>query len=196
MSGEKYIEHVGDMEVQNKESGERANVSFKEGSSWGGASSRNRIEGQLYDSNDKMIMELQGKWDESVSRKTGNKSSETIWQIHDFPRDAPKYYGFSEWAVQLNEITEDIKDKLPPTDTRLRPDQRALEEGRVEKAEEGKQRLEQKQRDRRSKWESGPEDSRPPQFFTKNGDGDWHYKGDYCKLATHAYAENRLLVWW
>ena len=190
MSGDKYIEHVGDMEIHNKETGERAIVSFKEGSSWGGASSRNRIEGKLYDSNDKMAMEIQGKWDESISRKTGGKSSETVWQIRDFPPDAPKYYGFSEWAVQLNEITDDIKDKLPPTDTRLRPDQRAFEEGKVDQAEDGKQKLEQKQRDRNKKWENAPEVARPPQFFEEAAEGVWHYKGDYCRLphevASHA----------
>lgn len=96
--------------------------------------------------------------------------------------DAPKYYGFSEWAIQLNEITPDIKEYLPPTDSRLRPDQRALEEGDVDAAEHGKQTLEQKQRERRKKWEGAPKDAKPPQFFAPGeGTGQWHYKGDYCK---------------
>ena len=34
------------------------------------------------------------------------------------------YYGFSEFAVELNEMEEDLKDKLPFTDCRFRPDQR------------------------------------------------------------------------
>lgn len=39
-----------------------------------------------------------------------------------------------------------IKEKLPPTDSRLRPDQRHLENGEYEKANAEKQRLERRQR--------------------------------------------------
>lgn len=39
-----------------------------------------------------------------------------------------------------------FKEKLPPTDSRLRPDQRHLENGEYEKANEEKQRLERRQR--------------------------------------------------
>ena len=181
MSGEKYIEHVGDLEVSNTDTGEYAVVHFKEGSSWGGASSRNKIDGTVFDANDKEKIHIQGKWDEYVSRKTGGNSSETIWQIADFLKDAPKWYGFSEWTVGLNEITDDIKDCLPPTDSRLRPDQRALENGDVDTADEEKRKLEQKQRERRQKWENLPDDQKPPQFFKEEEDGAWHYTGGYCR---------------
>lgn len=184
MSGEKYIEHIGDMRVKNEESGEYAVVSFKEGSSWGGASSRNRVEGKVYDSNDKVQVELVGKWDESLSKKTGSKTQETIWQINDFPHDAPKYYGFPLFSIQLNEITPDLEDTIPPTDSRLRPDQRAMEDGDVDKAEDQKQTLEQNQRERRKKWESAPKEKRPPQFFKEDGEGVWHYSGGYCEAET------------
>lgn len=186
MSGEKYIEHVGELEVSNTDTGEYARVNFKEGSSWGGASSRNKIEGTIYDANDKEKIHIQGKWDEYISRKTGGKSSETIWQIADFPEDAPKWYGFSEWTTQLNEITPDIKDYLPPTDSRLRPDQRAFENGDVDTADVEKQQLEAKQRERRKKWETAPDDSKPPQFFEEEDDGVWHYRsgpGAYCAFC-------------
>ena len=39
-----------------------------------------------------------------------------------------------------------LKEKLPPTDSRLRPDQRHLENGEYEKANMEKQRLEKRQR--------------------------------------------------
>lgn len=39
-----------------------------------------------------------------------------------------------------------VKEKLPPTDSRLRPDQRHLENGEYEKANSEKQRLEKRQR--------------------------------------------------
>jgi len=108
--------------------------------------------------------------------------------------DAPKYYGFTEWAIQLNEITSDIKDCLPPTDSRLRPDQRALEEGDVDAAEHGKQALEQKQRERRKRWEKVPAEARPPQFFRNDGDGHWRYAGDYCRSEVPGATFMRLTV--
>lgn len=40
------------------------------------------------------------------------------------PKDHLLYYGFSTFAMELNELTPDLKPLLPPTDSRLRPDQR------------------------------------------------------------------------
>uniref|UniRef100_A0A8C4IFZ8 Oxysterol-binding protein n=1 Tax=Dicentrarchus labrax TaxID=13489 RepID=A0A8C4IFZ8_DICLA len=40
------------------------------------------------------------------------------------PKDHLVYYGFSTFAMELNELTPDLKPLLPPSDSRLRPDQR------------------------------------------------------------------------
>ena len=37
------------------------------------------------------------------------------------------YYGFSRFAIELNEVLESERGYLPSTDTRFRPDQRYLE---------------------------------------------------------------------
>lgn len=34
------------------------------------------------------------------------------------------YYGFTRFAIELNELTGDMVNWLPITDTRFRPDQR------------------------------------------------------------------------
>ena len=47
--------------------------------------------------------------------------------ISALPDDHALYYGFSRFAIELNEILDSEKDFLPATDTRLRPDQRYLE---------------------------------------------------------------------
>ena len=36
---------------------------------------------------------------------------------------------FSLWALHLNELTPELKEKLPPTDDRLRADMRLFEHG-------------------------------------------------------------------
>lgn len=38
-------------------------------------------------------------------------------------------YNFSHFGLQLNYLTEELKERIAPTDSRLRPDQRALENG-------------------------------------------------------------------
>ena len=63
------------------------------------------------------------------------------------------YYDSSRFAVELNEVTSVERSHIPPTDARLRPDQNALEEGRLKEAENIKLGVEQAQRDRRRQRE-------------------------------------------
>lgn len=41
------------------------------------------------------------------------------------PEDQEQYYGFTQFAVELNELDATLRPLLPPTDTRFRPDQRS-----------------------------------------------------------------------
>uniref|UniRef100_A0A674GP77 Oxysterol-binding protein n=1 Tax=Taeniopygia guttata TaxID=59729 RepID=A0A674GP77_TAEGU len=41
------------------------------------------------------------------------------------PRDHERNYGFTQFALELNELTPELRRLLPSTDTRLRPDQRS-----------------------------------------------------------------------
>jgi len=45
------------------------------------------------------------------------------------------------YALQLGAISETLKNKLPPTDSRLRPDLRAWEEAKMELADKECARL-------------------------------------------------------
>ena len=40
------------------------------------------------------------------------------------PHDFDKYYGFTRFAIELNEIEKGQENFLPRTDSRLRPDQK------------------------------------------------------------------------
>ncbi len=42
-------------------------------------------------------------------------------------------YQFTRWAIQLNEITPGLQQRLAPTDCRLRPDQHYTELGEYDK---------------------------------------------------------------
>lgn len=66
-----------------------------------------------------------------------------------FRSEAERYYHFTELASQLNEPEEGVA----PTDSRLRPDQRLMEEGKWDEANDEKLRLEEKQRSARRQRE-------------------------------------------
>lgn len=65
-----------------------------------------------------------------------------LWLIWISRPESEKYYNFTELACQLNEP----EDGVAPTDSRLRPDQRLMEEGKWEEANTEKVRIEEKQR--------------------------------------------------
>jgi len=74
-------------------------------------------------------------------------------------------YKFTKFAINLNYCPEELKPLLPRSDTRLRPDQRALEEGKFDFAGEEKHRLEEKQRAAR-KWRAeNPGNDFKPKYF-------------------------------
>ncbi len=93
-------------------------------------------------------------------------------------------YYFSKFALQLNYLPEVLRDKLPPTDSRLRPDQRLLEEGKTEEATLQKLRLEESQRKRRKEAEKVEGNKYCPAFFElknveETGEQIWQFNGKY-----------------
>lgn len=46
------------------------------------------------------------------------------WNTDAMPVNHEQYYGFTKYAIELNELGPSLKPLLPPTDTRLRVDQR------------------------------------------------------------------------
>ncbi|KAI6133233.1 hypothetical protein EDD16DRAFT_1890827 [Pisolithus croceorrhizus] len=133
---------------------------------------------------------IEGKWDEQLALALDPSHLHVLWRISPFPKQALDYYGFTAYAITLNEITSDLEGKLPPTDSRLRPDVRALEEGNVDLAEEEKTRLEELQRERRRR---GAE--REPRWFKQAGE-DWLYVGGYWETRAKGWRESPVEPLW
>lgn len=85
VAGTKYIEVVGDLVVAVSNSPAHAVVAFKEGSSWGGVSTRNKIEGRVVDERGASRIELVGRWDDAVDKKEGKSTFTRLWQMADSP---------------------------------------------------------------------------------------------------------------
>lgn len=86
VAGTKYLEIVGEMIITSSLTPMRAVIIFKEGSSWGGSGSRNKIEGRILDGNGELVVELTGRWDEQIDRKKGERDFERVWSVNEFPK--------------------------------------------------------------------------------------------------------------
>ena len=166
LTGEKYVEPVGVMVVVNETTGQKAVVTFKAKGMFAGRSEE--LTAQTFDAHGQELpLGLQGTWINSVQlTEHGTVTKKTIWSAGSLVDQASKHYGFTSFAATLNEITEIEKDKLPPTDSRLRVDQTLLEEGHASEAEEVKTQLEERQRARRKEMEEKGEVWRP-RWFTR-----------------------------
>ena len=72
------------------------------------------------------------------------------------------------FALTLNGIDDNLKKWLAPTDTRLRPDQRDMEDGLYDRAADEKHRVEVKQRQARKRREETKEKYVPNWFIKRS----------------------------
>lgn len=181
IAGEKYVEPVGELAVTNETTGHRSISTFKAGGMFSGRSEE--VSTRTVDANNNPVpLGLSGSWPSSLTlTRDGNPTGTTIWTAGSLVPSAPKHYGLTSFAATLNEITSIEEKHLPVTDSRLRPDQRALENGDLDRAEEVKVQLEEGQRARRREMENAGE-SWTPRWFTRvsdDSDGEvaWRLKG-------------------
>ncbi|KAK4168941.1 Oxysterol-binding protein-domain-containing protein [Cladorrhinum sp. PSN259] len=176
--GEKYVEPVGTMHVVNDSTGAKAAVEFRSKGVFGGRGEEVVVESFGPDGKHAGVS-LQGTWTGGLKMNPGGKE---VWIPGKLVDNYQQTYGMTQFAAGLNEITTVEKGKLPPTDTRLRPDQRLAENGELDKAEEWKVKLEEAQRIRRRVLEDSGEEYKA-RWFVKvqdgGGDGDevWKLKG-------------------
>ncbi|XP_034550342.1 oxysterol-binding protein-related protein 6 isoform X4 [Notolabrus celidotus] len=164
LSGRRWIEHYGEITIRNtKSSACLCKLTFIKGNYW--SSNVNEVQGFVMDQEGKVIHRLFGKWHEGLYCGVP-PSAKCVWRPGSMPTDYELYYGFTRFAIELNELCPELKDVLPRTDARFRPDQRHLEEGNLEMASSEKQRIEDLQRTRR-KWREENEVKQEPRFFKK-----------------------------
>uniref|UniRef100_A0A9J7Y6T0 Oxysterol-binding protein n=1 Tax=Cyprinus carpio carpio TaxID=630221 RepID=A0A9J7Y6T0_CYPCA len=164
LSGRRWIEHYGEVTIRNTRNTTCiCKLTFVKGNYW--SSNVNEVQGSVMDQEGKVIHRLFGKWHEGLYCGVP-PSAKCIWRPGSMPTDYELYYGFSRFAIELNELCPELKELLPPTDARFRPDQRYLEEGNVQMAAAEKQRIEEQQRNRR-KWLEENNIRHQPRFFKK-----------------------------
>ncbi|XP_059158300.1 oxysterol-binding protein-related protein 1-like isoform X3 [Physella acuta] len=109
------------------------------------------------------------------------QNQKTIWLVNPRPPHSSDYYHFSLFAMTLNELLPGMKQALPPTDSRFRPDIRSMEEGKIDQSAEEKNRVEEKQREARKERKKRSKEWQPRWFtLTKSGGReDWVFNPTY-----------------
>ncbi|XP_062451573.1 oxysterol-binding protein-related protein 7 isoform X2 [Rhea pennata] len=183
LSGPRWIEHYGEVLIRNaRDASYHCKITFCKARYWG--SGVNEVQGAVLSRSGKVVERLAGKWHEGLFRGPA-AGGQCVWRANPMPRDHERNYGFTQFALELNELTPELRRVLPATDTRLRPDQRYLEEGNVPAAEAQKRQIEQLQRDRRRVMEEN-NITHQARFFRRltdaGGKESWVTNNTYWKL--------------
>ncbi|XP_074856835.1 oxysterol-binding protein-related protein 6 isoform X2 [Carettochelys insculpta] len=183
LSGRRWIEHYGEITIRNTKSSVCiCKLTFVKVNYWN--SNVNEVQGVVMDQEGKVVHRLFGKWHEGLYCGVA-PSAKCIWRPGSMPTNYERYYGFTRFAIELNELDPVLKDILPTTDARFRPDQRLLEEGNIESAASEKQRIEELQRSRRRYMEESNIEYKPKFFkkvFDANQRESWVSNDTYWEL--------------
>ncbi|KAI9209194.1 Oxysterol-binding protein [Polychytrium aggregatum] len=187
LAGTRYLEHYGIMNIKSLKTGYTCQVTFKESGYF--TSSKNEVTGVILDPNGQEILSIGGKWDDSIAKfhsSTPNQL-EVLWRRRPNPNHSQEMYGFTDYAVQLNELHPSLEGVIPKTDSRYRTDQRMYENGLADESEMEKLRLEALQREyikeleaQGQKWtprffEPGRESTASAASPTNSTDRVWRY---------------------
>ncbi|XP_059910773.1 oxysterol-binding protein 2-like isoform X2 [Gadus macrocephalus] len=205
--GKLWIDQSGDIEIVNHKTKEVCQLKFSPYSYFSRDVPR-KVTGVVAQGDGQAHYILSGTWDEKIesakivqSSRRGSStegkqktvyqtlSPKLLWKKYPLPENAENMYFFSSLALTLNEAEEAVG----ATDSRLRPDQRLMEEGRWDEANSEKQRLEEKQRAVRRRREAEATDAydegkefegyQPLWFHQRRdsitGETNFVYKGGY-----------------
>ena len=181
LTGKLTTDYSGDIEIYSDKGLFCAKINFEDFTG--------KINGGFYNKNnmDKPIGVFKGNWKENVKYiKSGVET--IIWekdnslQIGRFDLNSLDY-SLNFETLKLNEINDELKQFLPITDCRFRPDTLIYENNDPVKAEEVKKILEEKQRNKIKDLED-KKITYEPKYFKKekniiSNDEVYVYSGDY-----------------
>jgi hypothetical protein len=129
---------------------------------------------------------LTGRWDQNLYFEDQDLQKELAIQKNEKFPDSEFMFGFPKWSIITSHLTKEQLQYICPTDSRIRPDKRAYENGDVDLAASEKHRLEELQRARRRLRKENNEEFEP-RWFEKIFDEDantelWTYNGAYLKI--------------
>lgn len=210
LTGNPVVDNYGPMEVKNWTTGEVCYLDFKP-KGWK-ASSAFQVAGKVVDAKGNTKWSVGGRWNDKIYARHTPGFEETIevpadgksqssnqaikvWECNHRPPPGEIPFNLTPFVVTLNALPDRLRPLLAPTDTRLRPDQRAMEEAEYDLAATEKTRVEEAQRARRRVREAKGEEFRP-RWFAKakhpvTGEEFWQFNHEYWKIREEVAAGKR-----
>jgi oxysterol-binding protein-related protein 3/6/7 len=182
--GAMHLDTYGKVTVSNQSTGDVLELEIFEENK----KERGKMIGEAKDIYGNIRMRLEGNMHSHLDiffedPMTGKEIKETIWQKIKIEGDEESRFYFTDFTINLNNLTDELKQVLPPSDSRFRPDQRALEVQDIDLATSEKHRLEEKQRTRRKENEKNKIKHKPIYFDETyddlSGELIYKYKGNY-----------------
>ncbi|CAI4243252.1 BDM_1a_G0000800.mRNA.1.CDS.1 [Saccharomyces cerevisiae] len=213
LMGKPQVDNSGDVKVTNHTTGDYCMLHYK-AHGWTSAGAY-EVRGEVFNKDGKKLWVLGGHWNDSIYGKkvtarggeltldrikTANSatggpkldgSKFLIWKANERP-SVP--FNLTSFALTLNALPPHLVPYLAPTDSRLRPDQRAMENGEYDKAAAEKHRVEVKQRAAKKEREQKGEEYRPKWFVQEEHPVTkslyWKFNGEYWnKRKNHDFKD-------
>ncbi|KAG0598242.1 hypothetical protein M758_12G056900 [Ceratodon purpureus] len=208
--GRTWVDSPGDMVMTNLTTGEKVVLyfhpwnwfgnTFGRGKSFGRRKGkhqrrrRNDVDGYVYNKDGGSKLLMTGNWSTSMSYQPCDAEGEPIdgtelkeiWRVTDVPKGDK--YQYTHFAHTVNSF-DSAPPRLLASDSRLRPDRYALENGDLSRAGTEKARLEERQRTE-AKLREATKQECTPRWFKMSGEttttpwGDlevYEYNGKYSK---------------
>ena len=144
------------------------------------------IEGKITKGEDKTIFNIGGNWKKEIyitDEKEENKKVLFTVKEEEFFKNSVDGYILPSYSCNFNHITDKLKEILPPSDTRFRPDQKEYEIGSTEKSQEIKKTIEEMQVYKQEILEKANKEYQPIYFSNEyneeSKDFVFMYKGGY-----------------
>ena len=182
------IDVEGKFEVTN-ENGDSCEVDMIPSTS----GQKGNLHGKIKDIDGDVKFLLEGNWQDNIYIVNNETKEKTvIWRI--IPSRGKEDFYYQPYSFDLNDLTEEMKKVLPPTDSRFRPDQRLMEYQDIDKAGDEKHRLEEAQRARAKQYKKDGFIPKPLYFDETyddlTGELIYKYKGNYWDMRYNHQFDN------
>ncbi|XP_046363584.1 oxysterol-binding protein 1-like isoform X2 [Haliotis rufescens] len=183
--GKLWVDSHGEMDITNHQNGDKCHLKYSAYSYFSRDIPR-KVSGVVTDASGKPKWVMTGTWDVQMEGakvlhvEESNKGKpvfetgphKVMWKVNKPIVGCERIYHFTQLAIEMNEPEEDVA----PTDSRNRPDQRHMENGKWDEANRVKILLEEKQRASRKKRDSEAEKAKVEGMESKVYEPKWFRK--------------------
>jgi len=194
--GRIWVEHVGSFPVKNLSTGDTCTLQYKKAGWFEGVNST--ISGEARDNDGNLRAIITGKYNDAIYLtkidNNGNKSEPVeLWRKPK--QDITNKWKWPAFLFELTDSDEEYERILPPSDSRLRGDVKALKQLNMKLAGKEKTKIEESERHKRKEREARSQKWTPVYFEKKavvseKGES-WQYVGNYWEERDQRIAQHK-----